>query len=157
MIELSPLPVADPAAEIAPLEAASERVAWSLQLATIITIVVPFLGLVAAPFFFWGWGFSWVDFGLLVGMYVLTVVGITVGFHRLFTHRSFETSMPVKFILAVLGSMAVQGPLLKWVGTHRRHHQHSDTPEDLAPPPRRRHLGTVARGLACSHRLVLCA
>ena len=83
MIELSPMPVADPVAEIAPLESAAKGVPWSLQIATIVTIVVPFPGLVAAPFFFWGWGFRWVDLGLLVGMYVLTVVGITVGFHRL--------------------------------------------------------------------------
>jgi stearoyl-CoA desaturase (delta-9 desaturase) len=134
MTELSPFPVADPVAEIPPREAASERVPWSVQVATVLTIVIPLLGLVAAPFFCWGWGFSWVDFGLLVGMYVLTVIGITVGFHRLFTHRSFETSMPVKFILAVLGSMAVQGPLLKWVAMHRRHHQHADTPADPHSP-----------------------
>jgi len=144
MSELTPIPVADPIGEIPPREANSERVPISVQVATILTIVIPFLGLVAAPFFFWGWGFSWVDFGLLVGMYFLTVVGITVGFHRLFTHRSFETSMPVKVILGVLGSMAVQGPLLKWVATHRRHHQHADTPDDPHSP---HHHGAGVLGL----------
>ena len=134
MTELNPLPVADPEGEIPPRDAASERVPIGVQIATILTIVIPFLALIAAPFFLWGWGFSWADFGLLVGMYVLTVVGITVGFHRLFTHRSFETSMPVKVVVGILGSMAVQGPLLKWVAVHRRHHQHADTAEDPHSP-----------------------
>jgi stearoyl-CoA desaturase (delta-9 desaturase) len=67
-------------------------------------------------------------------MYILTSLGITVGFHRLFVHRSFETYVWVKFILASLGSMAVQGSLFKWVVRHRRHHQFSDTPEDPHSP-----------------------
>ena len=62
-------------------------------------------------------------------MYVLTAVGITVGYHRLFTHRAFETNRMVQFVLAILGSMAVEGSLLKWVALHRCHHQHSDTRE----------------------------
>src|SRR5580698_10371902 len=102
--------------------------------ATAIFIILPFVGIVAAPFFVWGWGFTWVDLGLLVGLYCLTTLGITVGFHRLFTHKSFETNVVVKFILAVMGSMAIQGSLLKWVALHRRHHQHSDTDEDPHSP-----------------------
>jgi stearoyl-CoA desaturase (delta-9 desaturase) len=105
-----------------------------VRLVTLLVIVVPLLGLVAAPFFLWGWGFSWTDMGLLIGMYLLTALGITVGFHRLFVHRSFETYTWVKFLLAALGSMAVQGSLFKWVAYHRRHHQHSDTPDDPHTP-----------------------
>src|SRR5689334_15388681 len=105
-----------------------------VRLVTLGLIVVPLLGLVAAPFFLWGWGFSWVDVGLLIGMYLLTALGITVGFHRLFVHRSFETYTWVKFVFAVLGSMAVQGSLFKWVAYHRRHHQHSDRPGDPHTP-----------------------
>src|SRR5437868_6211187 len=112
MTELTPLPVADPAAELPPLEGAPGRAPLGMQLATLFVITVPFLGLIAAPFFVWGWGFAWTDLGLLLGMYGLTAVGITVGFHRLFTHRSFETYTWVKVILAALGSMAVQGPML---------------------------------------------
>jgi stearoyl-CoA desaturase (Delta-9 desaturase) len=82
----------------------------------------------------WGWGFGWTDRGLLLGMYLLTALGITVGFHRLFVHRSFETYTWVKFLWAVLGSMAGQGSLFQWVGMHRRHHQHSDTPDDPHTP-----------------------
>lgn len=104
------------------------------RIATLIAVVLPFLGLIAAAFTFWGWGFSWVELGLFGGMYMATAVGITVGFHRLFTHRSFETNPVIKFILAVLGSMAVEGPLLKWVACHRRHHQHSDKEDDPHSP-----------------------
>jgi stearoyl-CoA desaturase (Delta-9 desaturase) len=84
----------------------------------------------------WGWGFGWVDLGLLAGMYALSAVGITVGFHRLFTHKSFETHGVVRFVLAALGSMAVQGSVLRWVAQHRRHHQHSDTEHDPHSPHR---------------------
>jgi stearoyl-CoA desaturase (delta-9 desaturase) len=111
-----------------------ERAALPARLATMTAVIVPLLGVVAVPFFLWGWGFGWVDFGLLLGMYVLTGLGITVGFHRLFTHKSFETIWPVRFALAVLGSMAIQGPVLRWVALHRRHHQHSDTPDDPHSP-----------------------
>ena len=106
---------------------------------TIFGILIPFLAVIAVPFLVWGWGFHWTDLGLLLGMYVVTVLGITVGFHRLFVHRSFETYAWVKFIFAILGSMAVQGPLFTWVGTHRVHHQHSDTSEDPHSPQHEGH------------------
>src|SRR6516225_9198966 len=86
-----------------------------MQAANLATVIVPFLGLVASAVFLWGHGFHWVDLSLLSGMYIATGLGITVGYHRLFTHRAFETSGVLQFILAMLGSMAVQGPLLKWV------------------------------------------
>jgi stearoyl-CoA desaturase (delta-9 desaturase) len=67
-------------------------------------------------------------------MYLFTTLGVGVGLHRLFVHRSFDAPMPVKVALAVAGSMAVQGDLFWWAGTHRRHHQHSDTPADPHTP-----------------------
>lgn len=134
--ELSVFPVADPIAELPP---EPERASLLLQTITFIVIVVPFLGLIAAPFFLWGWGFSWVDLGLLLGMYVLSALGITVGYHRLFTHRSFETFAWVKVIFAALGSMAVQGSVIKWVALHRRHHQYSDKPDDPHSPHQHGH------------------
>jgi stearoyl-CoA desaturase (delta-9 desaturase) len=112
----------------------AETVALSVRLTTLAVIIVPLSAAVAAPFFVWGWGFGWTDLALLLSMYVLTVLGITVGFHRLFVHRSFETYSWVKFVLAVLGSMAVQGSLFQWAGQHRLHHQHSDEPEDPHTP-----------------------
>jgi len=99
-----------------------------------IGILTPFCGLVAGVVLFWSWGFTWVDLVLLVAMYVLTGLGITVGFHRLFTHHAFETNPVVQFLLGVLGSMSAQGPLFDWVTLHRRHHQHSDHAGDPHSP-----------------------
>jgi stearoyl-CoA desaturase (Delta-9 desaturase) len=101
---------------------------------TLAVVVLPFAGLLAAVALLWGQGLSWVELGLLLGMYLLTALGITVGFHRLFTHRSFEAGGVTRFVLAALGSMAAQGPLLKWVAVHRRHHRHSDRPDDPHSP-----------------------
>ena len=102
--------------------------------ATSLAVLLPVAGLVMAIILSCLWGFSWVNFGVMLGMYVVTALGITVGFHRLFTHRSFETFNRVKFLFAVLGSMAVEGSLMRWVAFHRRHHQHSDTPDDPHSP-----------------------
>ena len=104
------------------------------RIATFLGIIVPFSGVVTAGVLLWGWGFYWSDLVLMLGMYLLTLSGITVGYHRLFVHRSFETSTWMKFIFGVLGSMALQGNLLKWVALHRRHHQHSDTHDDVHSP-----------------------
>ena len=111
-----------------------ERESLSVRAVTFLAVVLPLLGVVAAIALLWGQGVSWLHLGLLLGMYMLTVLGITVGFHRLFTHRSFEAKRGVKAVLAVLGSMAVQGPLLEWVALHRRHHQHSDGHDDPHSP-----------------------
>jgi stearoyl-CoA desaturase (Delta-9 desaturase) len=111
-----------------------ERETVTVRILTLLVILLPLGGMIAAPFLLWGWGFSWVDLGLLLGMYLLSAVGITVGYHRLLTHRSFETNPTVKFILAVLGSMAVEGSVFKWVGLHRLHHRYSDTHEDPHSP-----------------------
>jgi stearoyl-CoA desaturase (Delta-9 desaturase) len=110
------------------------RMSLGMRIATLVTVTLPFFGLLAAFVLLWGHGFSWVDLTLLLGMYALTGLGITVGFHRLFSHRSFETSRVVQFIFAVLGSMAAQGPVLRWVAMHRRHHQYSDQEGDPHSP-----------------------
>jgi stearoyl-CoA desaturase (delta-9 desaturase) len=124
--------------EIAPKPHVSEqrrvRVARSVQIFNLLAVILPFLGLFAAGLLLWGGGFSWVELVLLLVMYLITGLGITVGYHRLFTHRSFETSRVMQFIIAVSGSMAVQGPLLRWVAVHRRHHQFSDRPDDPHSP-----------------------
>lgn len=111
-----------------------EQAPLRVRVVTLLAVCIPFLGLAAAIVLLWGWGFSWVHLGILLGMYLLTGLGITVGYHRLFTHRSFETTLPLKFTFAVLGSMALEGPLLKWVAMHRRHHQHSDKVDDPHSP-----------------------
>ena len=104
------------------------------RIATLTIVILPIGGLIAAILLLWGVGFSWVHLSLFLGMYFVTVVGITVGFHRLFTHKSFETVWPVRFALAIAGSMAIEGSVFKWVAMHRRHHQHSDTAHDPHSP-----------------------
>jgi stearoyl-CoA desaturase (delta-9 desaturase) len=85
-------------------------------------------------------------------MYALTALGITVGYHRLFTHRAFETGRVGQFILGILGAMAVEGPLLKWVAMHRIHHQHSDEEGDPhSPHDRGRGVIGLLRGLWHAH------
>jgi len=105
-----------------------------VRIANIVVIVVPFLGLITAIALLWGWGITWQHLVLMVGMYIITGMGITIGFHRYFTHKSFEAIPPVKWMLGIFGSMAVEGPLLKWVAQHRRHHQHSDRDDDPHSP-----------------------
>jgi len=112
----------------------TEKVSVGTRAATLAVIIVPFIGIVVAPFVVWGWGFSAVDLGLMLGFYAVTMLGITVGYHRLFTHASFETPTWVKCVFAILGSMAIQGSLFDWVATHRRHHQFSDTKDDPHSP-----------------------
>ena len=111
-----------------------ERTSVPSQLAGIVAVVVPPLGLVAAVWLLWDRGVRPVDLVLLVGFYVACGLGITVGFHRLFTHKSFETSAPFRAVWAILGSMAMQGPLTQWVTDHRKHHALSDRPGDPHSP-----------------------
>ena len=150
--EVSVLPVADPIAELPIGLEPTKAISIGVRLANLVAVIVPFAALVLAIVSFWGRGFSWIDFCLLAGMYVFTVLGITVGFHRLFTHRAFETNRIVAFVFGVLGSMAVQGRLFTWVALHRRHHQHSDEINDPHSP---HHAGAgvwgVLRGVWHAH------
>jgi stearoyl-CoA desaturase (delta-9 desaturase) len=104
------------------------------KIASLTAVILPPLGLIAAMVLLWGVAFNWIHLVLLLGGYLLTAIGITAGYHRLFTHKSFEAVAPVKALLGVLGSMAVQGPILGWVATHRMHHQHSDRHDDPHSP-----------------------
>ncbi len=111
-----------------------ERTSIPSQLAGIVAVAVPPLGLVAAVWLLWNRGVHPVDLALLTGFYVACGLGITVGFHRLFTHKSFETSAPLRALWAILGSMAMQGPLTQRVTDHRKHHALSDRPGDPHSP-----------------------
>src|SRR5438132_172006 len=99
-----------------------------------VTLVLPCAGLIAAIALWLGSGWSWIDIALLAGFYIVTQLGITAGFHRLYSHRSFDTIPLIRFLLVAAGSMAMQGPLLFWVAAHRRHHQYSDRPGDPHSP-----------------------
>src|SRR3712207_3130858 len=107
-------------------------------------VVVPFLALAAVVPAVWGWGLSWLDVGLAVGFYSLTLLGITVGYHRHFTHGSFKAARPLRIALAVVGCMAIQGPVVQRVAEHRRHPAFSDR-EGAPHSPWR--YGTDARAL----------
>ena len=107
---------------------------WLARLAYLSAIVVPFAGLIGAMALVWGWGFDWTHAVMLLVMYLLTAVGVTVGYHRLFTHRAFKTGPIVSGILAFLGSMAVEGAVTKWAAVHRCHHKHSDDEADPHSP-----------------------
>jgi stearoyl-CoA desaturase (Delta-9 desaturase) len=120
---------------------------------TLLFTVGPLVGVVAAIAALWGTGISGVDLGLFLGFYFLTGLGVTVGFHRLFTHRGFEVPRPVKLLLAVTGSMAVQGSVIEWVATHRRHHAYADAYGDPHSPHLVEETGFrgVMRGLWHAH------
>lgn len=98
-------------------------------------IALPFLALLAAVPVAWMGGYlSWLDVVLAVVMYVVALHGVTVGFHRYFTHRSFKANRGVKIALAIAGSMAIEGPVIRWVADHRRHHKFADKEGDPHSP-----------------------
>ena len=97
-------------------------------------IGLPLAALVAAGWLAWGGALRWQDLVVLATVYALTGAGITVGYHRLFTHRSFKTSRVLRSVFAVLGSMAVEGSVIEWVATHRKHHSFADRPGDPHSP-----------------------
>ncbi len=123
-----------------------------------LVVILPFAGFIAATIYFWGpggWGLNALHLTVFLVMVTTTSLGVTIGFHRLFTHKAFETSGPVKFILGVLGSMSVEGPVIKWTTIHRHHHQHSDEEGDAHSPYHTGHdeaggAGTL-HGLYYSH------
>jgi len=115
--------------------------------------VVPVLALGLVAWQVWGDFLRWSDVIVFAIMYLTSGFGVTVGFHRLFTHRSFKTSKPVRAVFAVLGSTAIEGPVISWVADHRKHHTFSDQEGDPHSP----HVGHdggwrgALKGLAHAH------
>jgi stearoyl-CoA desaturase (delta-9 desaturase) len=103
------------------------RLAW-------VTVMTPLVGVILAIVLAWGRGIGPVELWMLGIGYVLGVVGVEVGLHRHFSHRAFQAHPAVRAGLAILGSMAAQGPVLFWVATHRRHHSFSDRVGDPHSP-----------------------
>jgi len=96
--------------------------------------VVPLLAVAVAVPFAWGWGLGWTDIILAASFYVVSGLGITVGFHRYFTHASYRARRGLKIGLAIAGQLALQGPVIDWVADHRRHHAFSDRAGDPHSP-----------------------
>jgi stearoyl-CoA desaturase (delta-9 desaturase) len=118
-----------------------------------VVTVVPFLLLFVAGWLAWGGLLHWQDLLVMGITYLLTGLGVTVGYHRLFTHRSFKTGKAVRIVIGALGSAAIEGPVIEWVATHRQHHRFSDRPGDPHSP----HVGHgqgwrgALRGLVHAH------
>jgi stearoyl-CoA desaturase (delta-9 desaturase) len=150
----SPAGAAGPPLRVADLGVATVRPHTTRlsQVVTLVAVIVPPAGILSAAGVLWGVAFRPLDLVLFLVFYVLTGLGITVGYHRLFAHRSFEAVQPVRIALAVLGAMTLQGPLTQWVTDHRKHHARSDAEGDPHSP----HLsgggfvGTV-KGLIHAH------
>ena len=101
---------------------------------TVVMTVVPLAAVVWAVIALWGSGIKPTDFWIMVSFYLFTGIGVTVGLHRYFTHKSFKAVKPVRWLLGVAGSMAVQGELIAWVAAHRRHHAYADQEGDPHSP-----------------------
>ncbi len=134
------IPTTQTSTENVPATAGSEFVD---RVANVVAMTVPLGLLVFAAWRAWGGVMRWSDLIVLGVTYTLTGLGVTVGFHRLFTHRSFKTGPRLRFLLAALGSAAIEGPLIEWVSNHRKHHQFSDEAGDPHSP---HHHGSGIRG-----------
>jgi len=133
-----PAPVANPVSD---LREAAERAfcgrdrkkTWE-QVALGLFVVVPLAAVLAAGFVMWGWGLGYHDVVIAWAMYWIAGHGITVGFHRYFTHGAFKAKRPMRIAFAVAGTLAIQGPVIRWVADHRKHHAYSDQEEDPHSP-----------------------
>src|SRR6185503_15301862 len=123
------------------------------RIITGLVTVIPFVAVIVAGWQVWGSALNWTDVFLFVGMYFLTGVGITVGFHRLFTHRSFKTTPWMRGVFGILGSAAIEGPVISWVADHRKHHAFSDQEGDPHSPHVDHGVGLkgALKGLAHAH------
>jgi len=119
------------------------------RIVNIAGVLLPFVGFVVAVTLLWGRGVDAIDLAILVAMYIPVGFGVTIGYHRMLTHRSFQTYKPIEYGFAVLGSMALQGSVLDWVADHRKHHAHTDEEGDPHSP----HVGhgSGLRGLWHAH------
>jgi stearoyl-CoA desaturase (delta-9 desaturase) len=102
-----------------------------------VSVVGPIVGLIVAIILLWNRGpasVGWPEICAMLGMYAVTGFGVTVGYHRLLTHRAFDTPRAVRLTFAIFGSMAAQGAAIRWAATHRRHHQASDRHGDPHSP-----------------------
>jgi stearoyl-CoA desaturase (delta-9 desaturase) len=110
------------------------RISTGQKVGNMVGVALPSVAFVLAIVLLWNSFVGWLDLAVMAVLYVLTGLGITVGYHRLLTHRAFQTSRPVLYAFAIFGSMSVQGPVLHWVADHRKHHAHTDEEGDPHSP-----------------------
>ncbi len=118
------VPAPEPRLEKTPLE----------KFVVLLIVVLPFLGTIYAMVMLWQQYVDWLDVTLMLILYVISGLGITIGFHRMLTHKSFETSRPLKALFLIMGCMALEGDPISWASTHIQHHAHSDDEEDPHSP-----------------------
>src|SRR3954453_8581457 len=104
------------------------------RISNLAGVLLPLLAVLVAIVLLWNTWVDWSDLALLAVMYVATGLGITVGFHRMLTHRSFATYKPVQYAWAIMGSVAVQGPVISWGADQRKHHAFTDRYGDPRSP-----------------------
>ena len=109
-------------------------VGLAYRIATLLMVIIPPLALVTAILMLWRVAIEPIHLVLLVVLYFLTGMGITIGYHRLFTHKSFETYAPIRLLIAICGQMAAEGAVSTWVANHRKHHMLSDKEGDPHSP-----------------------
>jgi stearoyl-CoA desaturase (delta-9 desaturase) len=107
-------------------------------------VIIPFAVFLTACVLLWNQAVGWTDLAILLALYLPAGFGITIGYHRMLTHQAFQTSKPVRYTFAILGGMAVQGPVIEWVADHRKHHAHTDEEGDPHSP--HTHAGEGWRG-----------
>lgn len=129
-------PLADEPAALQSVPART-RPGWSQLFVTSLIVLSPLAATVLAMVGLWGRNMGLHDLGLLLGLYLISCLGVTAGYHRLFAHRSFVAARALKIGLAVSGALAVEGSLTSWVANHRRHHRYSDQDGDPHSPTAR--------------------
>jgi stearoyl-CoA desaturase (delta-9 desaturase) len=114
--------------------ATAPRISNAQKIGNMVGVALPVIAFVLGIVLLWHKAVGWLDLAVMAVLYVLTGLGVTVGYHRLLTHRSFQTSKAVQYAFAIFGSMSVQGPVLSWVADHRKHHAHTDEEGDPHSP-----------------------
>jgi stearoyl-CoA desaturase (Delta-9 desaturase) len=143
--------LAPPQAEAVP-DASPSRASTTQLVSAALVVALPLAAVVLAVVIFWNHGIGWLDLGLAAGMYVVTGLGLSLGFHRLFSHRSFVPARWLKVTLAIAGTMGIEGSLTSWVSQHRRHHAYTDQPGDPhSPVPTGPGTANLLRGLWHAH------
>ena len=123
------------------------------KITNLFGVFLPLIGLVTAIVLLWNRIIGPLELSILIGFYVVTAVGITLGFHRMFTHRAFESSPAFRAVVAAMGSMAMQGSVITWVADHRKHHAFTDQEGDPHSP-----TATIRRsGDSCTRTSAGCS